>query len=52
MAEHDLSVKHFLELFGGGKAFHYQTSKHPEEYFKGTLSGIFVGVGYRFTGSK
>jgi hypothetical protein len=37
-----------VEFMFGAKAFHFQTSRKPEEFFRGTFAGVFAGVGYRF----
>jgi hypothetical protein len=33
-----------LELGLGGRAFHFKTSSQPEELFRGTLPGVYVGA--------
>ena len=37
-----------VEVFGGGKAYHFKTSPQKEEYFLGTLYGPFGGLRFVF----
>jgi hypothetical protein len=35
-----------LELFAGGKAFHFKTSPNSDDYFTDTLQGAYFGIRY------
>ena len=35
-----------LELFVGGKIFHFKTSENTDQYFTDTLQGAYVGIRY------
>lgn len=37
-----------IEVFGGGKLYHFRTSPHSEQYVDGTLTGPFFGVRWIF----
>lgn len=41
-----------VELFGGGKLYHFKTGPGSDQYFTDTLQGAFVGVRYYWKGGQ